>query len=47
MSLAKLLMVARTWKVDGRAQALVGPGLATPLDDSVACGKIVGFIKDA
>ena len=21
----------RTWKVDGRAQALVGPGLATPL----------------
>ena len=26
----------RAWKVDGRAQALVGPGLATPLlaDDS-------------
>ena len=22
----------RAWKVDGRAQALVGPGLATPLD---------------
>ena len=21
----------RAWKVDGRAQALVGPGLATPL----------------
>ena len=22
----------RAWEVDGRAQALVGPGLATPLD---------------
>ena len=27
----------RAWKVDGRAQALVGPGLATPLDISIAC----------
>ena len=24
-------MVGPAWKVDGRAQALVGPGLATPL----------------
>ena len=24
----------RAWKVDGRAQALVGPGLATPLVSS-------------
>ena len=24
----------RAWKVDGRAQALVGPGLATPLSCS-------------
>ena len=31
MSHAELLMVARAWKVDGRAQALVGPGLAMPL----------------
>ena len=29
MSLAELL--GRAWKVDGRAEALVGPGLATPL----------------
>ena len=26
----------RAWKVDGRAQALVGPGLATPLHISAA-----------
>ena len=25
----------RAWKVDGRAQALVGPGLATPLMGSM------------
>ena len=25
----------RAWKVDGRAQALVGPGLATPLDRGI------------
>ena len=31
MSHAELLMVARAWKVDGRAQVLVGPDLATPL----------------
>ena len=24
----------RAWRVDGRAQALVGPGLATPLGKS-------------
>ena len=24
----------RAWKVDGRAQALVGPGLATPLPNN-------------
>ena len=24
----------RAWKVDGRAQALVGPGLATPLSNT-------------
>ena len=28
---AELLMVGPAGKVDGRAQALVGPGLATPL----------------
>ena len=27
----KLIGDGRAWKVDGRAQALVGPGLATPL----------------
>ena len=26
-----LLVMVGPWKVDGRAQALVGPGLATPL----------------
>ena len=26
-----LAAYGRAWKVDGRAQALVGPGLATPL----------------
>ena len=28
---SKLIADGRAWKVDGRAQALVGPGLATPL----------------
>ena len=27
----KLIADGRAWRVDGRAQALVGPGLATPL----------------
>ena len=27
----------RAWKVDGRAQALVGPGLATPLTMQTHC----------
>jgi len=27
----KLIGDGRAWKVDGRAQALIGPGLATPL----------------
>ena len=31
MTPALLVMVAGARKVDGRAQALVGPGLATPL----------------
>ena len=37
----------RAWKVDGRAQALVGPGLATPLPDSNAglTQIIPGLIK--
>ena len=29
---SKLIADGRAWSVDGRAQALVGPGLATPLD---------------
>ena len=28
---SKLIADGRAWSVDGRAQALVGPGLATPL----------------
>ena len=32
----------RAWKVDGRAQALVGPGLATPLAENV---KVQGSIR--
>ena len=28
---SKLIADGRAWRVDGRAQALVGPGLATPL----------------
>ena len=28
---SKRIADGRAWKVDGRAQALVGPGLATPL----------------
>ena len=27
----KLIADGRAWKVDGKAQALVGPGLGTPL----------------
>ena len=30
----------RAWKVDGRAQALVGPGLATPLAIIITSGMI-------
>ena len=30
----------RAWKVDGRAQALVGPGLATPLPLGKAYGEV-------
>ena len=29
---SKLIADGRAWRVDGRAQALVGPGLATPLE---------------
>ena len=31
MILTELVMVGPAWEVDGRAQALVGPGLAMPL----------------
>ena len=32
---SKLIADGRAWRVDGRAQALVGPGLATPLPESI------------
>ena len=35
---SKLIADGRAWSVDGRAQALVGPGLATPLS---AWGNII------
>ena len=31
INFGKLIADGRAWRVDGRAQALVGPGLATPL----------------
>ena len=34
----------RAWEVDGRAQALVGPGLATPLLFTLTSVNLLSFI---
>ena len=41
---SKLIADGRAWRVDGRAQALVGPGLATPLDEPL---QILYFFASA
>ena len=33
---SRLIADGRAWRIDGRAQALVGPGLATPLESGGA-----------
>ena len=41
---SKLIADGRAWRVDGRAQALVGPGLATPLHK--ISGSNLSFMLD-
>ena len=43
---SKLIADGRAWRVDGRAQALVGPGMATPLLIAKSQEMYYGTIAD-